>query len=541
MPTTPASLHPAWLDALKNSETYPHPVSEIRMTETHISWVALTGEWAYKLKKPVDFGFVDFSTLELRRAACHEEIRLNRRTAPELYDEVVTLTEERSGPRFAGSGPVLEYAVRMRQFAQEDMLDQCLARGQLTELIIDTLADEVADLHRQAAVASIPSPFGQPDAIHAAVQACLDHLLKSTLSDSLRTQFERLNEWTNAEWIRLHETFVERKRQGRVRECHGDLHLGNLVLYRGRPTLFDCLEFNPDLRWIDVISDVAFLVMDLFDRGAAPLAWRVLNEWLQQTGDYDGLCVLKYYMAYRALVRAKVAAIRLNQPDLTSGDVQHQQQLLLGYGALASRLTRPGQPALLIMHGVSGSGKSFIAGQLAASLGAIRIRSDVERKRLFGVWPPTETSLAVPPELYSPETTLRTYARLRTLTRAIVGAGDSVIVDATFLKSSDRLSFVALANELGIPIVIVVCDAPEAVLQERVQSRLSHRQDPSDADITVLKQQLASREPLVAAEAAISVSVSTAETNVESILPAIRTRIQQASCPSVGQTSNPPN
>lgn len=529
MPTTPSALHPAWLDALKNPETYPHPTSNIQLAETHISWVALTGEWAYKLKKPVDFGFVDFTTLELRRADCFEEVRLNRRTAPELYDGVVPLTDEPSGPRFGGSGRILEYAVRMRQFAQRDMLDQCLARGELSEEVIDTLALEVAELHRQAAVASMQSPFGRPDSIRATVQACLDDLPPSSAANDLRTHFGRLNDWTDGEWRRLKGTFLERKEQGWVRECHGDLHLGNLVLYRGRPTLFDCLEFNPELRWIDVISDMAFLVMDLFDRQAAALAWRVFNKWLQQTGDYHGLHVLKYYVVYRALVRAKVAALRLRQPDLSSADEQHQQELLRSYAELASTLTKPPRPAIMLMHGVSGSGKSFIAEQLASSLGAVQIRSDIERKRLFGVWPPTENSLAPPTELYNSQATQQTYLKLQTLTRDIVGAGYSAIVDATFLRHSDRLAFAAVADQLEVPLIIVTCDAPESVLRERVLQRLSNHQDPSDANIAVLEKQLASRERLEAAESQMSVSMNTAANNVQSILPAIRKLMRQDS------------
>ncbi len=527
MATTQAPLQPAWLDSLSRPATYPHPVSQIQLSETHISWVALTGDWAYKLKKPVDFGFVDFSTLELRRAACHEEIRLDRRTAPELYVDVVSLTEEPAGPRFGGTGPVLEYAVRMRQFAQEDMLDQCLERGELSDDVIDALAGEVAELHRQADVASNEVPFGSPDTIHEAVQACLDHLLKVPTGDSLRIQFDKLNEWTNSEWLRLKDTFAERKRHGWVRECHGDLHLGNLVLYRGKPTLFDCLEFNPALRWIDVISDVAFLVMDLFDRKAAPLAWRVLNKWLHQTGDYDGLHLLKYYQAYRALVRAKVAALRLNQPDLSPDNIRHQQELLRSYADLASILTRPGRPAILLMQGVSGSGKSFIAGQLSSSLGAVQIRSDIERKRLSGAWPPRDNSPVPSTEMYSPTATRQTYLRLQTLTRDIVGAGYSVIVDATFQRHSDRLSFAGIADELGVPMIIVLCHAPEAVLRERVSQRQSNGQDPSDADITVLEQQLAHWEPLDVAELQRSVSIDTAEDNLQSILPAIRNLLPQ--------------
>jgi aminoglycoside phosphotransferase family enzyme/predicted kinase len=497
------------------------------MRETHISWVALTGEWAYKLKKPVDFGFVDFTTLELRRAACHEELRLNRRTAPELYDDVVPLTIEPSGPRFGGTGLVLEYAVRMHQFAQTDMLDQCLARGELTEDLIDELAGEVAELHHQAAVASMGSPFGVPDSVHASVQACLDQLLRSPPSDVLRTQLAQLNEWTNAEWNRLKETFEERKRQGWIRECHGDLHLGNLVLYRGRPTLFDCMEFNPDLRWIDVISDVAFLVMDLFDRRAAPLAWRVLNEWLQQTGDYYGLHVLKYYMTYRALVRAKVAALRLQQPDLPPNNEQHQQELLRSYAELASMLTRSSRPAILLMHGVSGSGKSFIGRQLVASLGAVQIRSDVERKRLFAVWP-SAVNLSVPSsELYGPQATQQTYQRLQSLARDIVGAGYSVIVDATFLRQSDRLAFAAMASQLAVPMVVVTCSAPETVLRARVLQRQSIGHDPSDADVAVLEKQLAAWEPLDAAESQMSVSINTETDKLDAILPAIQNLLWQ--------------
>jgi aminoglycoside phosphotransferase family enzyme/predicted kinase len=528
MPVSQIPLHPAWLDALTNPATYPHSVSHIQLTETHISWVALTGEWAYKLKKPVDFGFLDFTTLELRRAACHEEIRLNRRSAPEIYDDVIPLTAENTGPRFGGTGPVLEYAVRMRQFAQEDMLDQCLARGELAEDIIDTLASRVAELHHLAAVASSESPFGEPGTIHATVQACLEQLLKSAPDEVLRTQVDQLNEWTNAEWLRLKETFIARKRQGWVRECHGDLHLGNLVLYRGRPTLFDCLEFNPELRWIDVVSDVAFLVMDLFDRGAASLGWRVLNKWLQQTGDYAGLHVLRYYQSYRALVRAKVAALRLHQPEVSAPEVQHQQELLRSYAELALLLTRPVRPAILLMHGVSGSGKSFIAGRLSSLLGAVQIRSDIERKRLFGAWPPTENAPAPNPEMYAPQATQQTYARLQSLARDIVAAGYSVIVDATFLRHSERLCFASIADELEVPMIVVTCDAPKSVLRERVSQRQWSGQDPSDADVAVLEKQLESWEPLDVAEARKSVSIDTSESKPESILTAIRNLIQQA-------------
>lgn len=531
MPAKPNPLHPEWLDALKNPATYPHSVSRIHVAETHISWVALTGDWAYKLKKPVNFGFVDFTTLELRQAACHEEVRLNRRTAPELYDDVVPLTAEHSGPRFGGTGPIIEYAVRMRQFAQEDMLDQRLTRGELSEGVIETLAREVADLHRQAAVTPIESPFGEPDSIRTSVQECLDDLTRASLPEDMRTQLDQLNEWTNAEWHRLKETFAERKRQGWVRECHGDLHLGNLVFYHGQPTLFDCLEFNPELRWTDIICDVAFLVMDLHDRGAAPLAWRVLNEWLQETGDYQGLHVLKYYLAYRALVRAKVAALRLHQPELSPTDLQQHQQHLHSYLELASTLTQPSRPAILLMHGVSGSGKSFVARRLASSMGAVQIRSDVERKRLFGVWPSPAHPSSPGSEMYAPQTTQQTYLRLQTLACEIVQAGYPVIVDAAFLRQPQRQAFALIADDLAVPFVIIACSAPESVLRERVSHRQSVGQDASDADVAVLEKQFGVLEPIDASEAQRTIAMNTADDDLESVIRATQNQLRDAAKP----------
>jgi uncharacterized protein len=527
MPAKSDALHPAWLNALKDPATYPHPVSQIRIAETHISWVALTGDWAYKLKKPVNFGFVDFSTLEFRQAACREEVRLNRRTAPELYDDVVPLTREPCGPRFGGSGPVLEYAVRMRQFAQEDMLDHRLAREGLSDDVVETLAREVADLHQQAAVALGDSTFGNPDSIRAAVQACLDCLSETPMTDVQRAGLNRLHDWTVAEGLRLNDTFVDRKRRGFVRECHGDLHLGNLVLYRGRPTMFDCLEFNPDLRWIDVMSDVAFLVMDLHDRRASPTAWRVLNVWLELTGDYFGLRVLKYYLAYRALVRAKVAALRLRQPDLSSVEVQSHDQQLHGYIELATTLTRPIRPFLMLMHGVSGSGKSFVARKLAAELGAVQIRSDVERKRLLGGWPSANSGVAVSFDLYSQDATRRTYERLRTLVREIVGSGCSAIVDAAFLRRADRDDFASVAGELGVSFVIVACSAPDSVLRERVLQRHSIGQDPSDADVPVLEKQLATYEPIEPAELLFTVRIDSMSDCTEATIQSVRKHLER--------------
>ncbi len=526
------SQHPEWLNSIYDPGIYPHPVSEIQLIQTHISWVILTGDWAYKLKKPVNFGFVDFSTLELRQAACVEEVRLNRRTAPALYDGVVPLVDGIDGPQFGGSGPILEYAVRMRQFSQADLFEQCLTRNELSVDAVESLARAVAELHGHAAIAPPDSPFGTPELIRLTVQACLDELAKSSLPEVIQTSVIHLNVWVMAEWRRLTPSFLSRKEQGWIRECHGDLHLGNIVLFRGKPTLVDCLEFNPNLRWIDEISDIAFLVMDLHDRKAPRLAWRALNEWLERSGDYHGLFVLKYYLAYRALVRAKVAAIRLRQSELSPEEQDRQHGLLKSYVELATTLTRPVRPAIVLMHGLSGSGKSFIARKLVEELSAVQIRSDVERKRLWGAWPPGIPAPPTDSEMYSTETSQKTYLRLQDLARTVVVAGFPVIVDAAFLRQTDRQTFASLAAELGIPFVIVACHAPEAIMQERLSQRQQCGHDPSDADGSILQQQLATAEALTPLERGSTIELETNSSDLDVCIKSIRDRLTNFPSPT---------
>ena len=522
------STTPEWLEALLRPDAYPHSVTEIRMLETHISWIFLTGEWAYKLKKPVNLGFVDFTTLTLRRDACEEEIRLNRRTAPELYDAVVPLCADGDQFRFQAEGEhIIEYAVRMHQFPQEALLAQCLERDELSLELIETLARNVAELHRKGAVAGPQSPFGEPDLILNSVQVCLDEVARTELPAALIAQLPPLQNWVGLEWKQLKSMFQQRKEQGLVRECHGDLHLGNLVLYQGSPTLFDCLEFNPQLRWIDIISDIGFLVMDLLDRKRSELAWRALNAWLEQTGDYAGLSVLKFYLTYRALVRAKVAAIRLRQPSLSQAEEQHQHELLESYLALATQQTAPGTPAIILMQGVSGSGKSFVARELVSLLGAIQIRSDVERKRLLGQWPVSTSSWIPETIAYSKETTLRTYKQLQELARSIVQSGNTAIIDASFLDHSNRASFMALAGDLRVPFVIVACQAPQRILEKRVEDRQTMGQDASDADVEILRQQVNSQVPLSDAELGLTISLDTSREPIENVLPLLRQRLNR--------------
>lgn len=492
---------------LRRPAAFPHPVAQVDCIETHISWVLLAGDYAYKLKKPLDLGFLDFSTAALRQAACLDEVRLNRRTAPQLYLDVVTVNGPAEAPTIGGDGEVLEYAVRMRRFDQAALFANLLAAGRLTPALIDAVARHVADFHAAAAVADGAAGFGTAAAVHFPVRQNFDQIRVRIADAPLRARLEQLAQWSELEFARLAPIFERRLAGGRVRECHGDLHLGNLVLLDGAPHLFDAIEFSASLRWIDVIADVAFLVMDLEARERRDLANRFLNAYLERTGDYDGLHVLAYYLAYRAMVRAKVAAIRLAQVE---GDerVECAAQLET-YVALAERYVRPARAALLIACGVSGSGKTRASLTLVEARGVIRVRSDVERKRLFGLAPEARSASGLDAGLYDAEAGRRTYERLAGLAATGLAAARVVLVDATFLKRAQRDAFRHLAAEHGVPFVILAFEAPAAVLRERVRRRAEKAADASEADVAVLDAQLAAREPLADDEAGCALVVVT--------------------------------
>ncbi len=513
--------------SLKNPRFYDHAVlGEVGVIETHISWVVLTGSYAYKIKKPVNLGFLDFSTLEKRHFYCQQELRLNRRLAPSLYLDVVAITGSAEHPRLHGPGAAIEYAVKMRQFPQQVQLDRVLARGELYPQHIDALASTVAAFHADVAIAKPTDVYGDPEKIQETVLANFNRVLSGLRNEKAAERLLSLRRWAQQEYERCRPILAMRKQHGYVRECHGDMHLRNMALLDGEVLVFDCIEFSDTLRWIDVISEIAFVVMDFDDRHCPQLGRRFLNAYLEHTGDYGSLEVLPYYLMYRAMVRAMVDSIRIHQSSMDEAEKRRVLDEYRSYLTLAEQYTQAMHPALIITHGLSGSGKTTLAQALLEHYPAIRIRSDVERKRLFGLAAAARTRSGIDQGLYTPEVTARTYARLHELARVILKAGYSVIVDATFLKQAQRQEFQSLAEELGVPFLILDCEAPDQILRERVSQR--GQTDVSEANLAVLERQLASREPLSEIEQTLALIVDTTTAPVgRDLASTLRTRLNE--------------
>lgn len=503
---------PPLIAALLDPARYPHPVGEVALMETHGAWVLLAGEHAYKIKKPVRLPFMDFGTLALRRTACEAEIRVNRRFEPagaaavRLYIEALPITGTATDPCWGGDADAaIEFAVHMRRFNEAGRLDHLCQQGVLAPAHLQALARHLAAFQAAAAVADHESPWGRPADVLAFARDNFSTLRTALADPADRAAVEALSGWTEASFARIEPLLVQRRTEGRVREGHGDLHLANLVLIGGDVVPFDAIEFNDALRWIDVASDIAFAWMDLLRQGQGQggLANVLLSEWLDAGADVSAPAVLPFFAVYRALVRAKVAAIRLDQVASDAAAADAARAECRAYVQLAHRIAHPPAPQLLITHGLSGSGKTWASTRwlAAASEGrAIRLRSDVERKRLHGLSALQASGSGLHTGLYSPQAHGDTYASLRERARELLADGWTVLVDAAFLRRHERDAFAALAAEQGCPFRILACEAPVDVLRERIAARQARGQDASEATVAVLEQQLGWLEPLTPEE-----------------------------------------
>jgi aminoglycoside phosphotransferase family enzyme/predicted kinase len=489
-----SAAHPPLICALLDANRYPHPATRVDLIETHASWLLLAGEFAYKIKKPVTLPFLDYGTLALREACCRAELALNHRLAPDLYLDVVPIGGSPTQPQI-GASPAFEWAVRMRRFDEDGRLDHMAARGELQPGHLSQLAATLCAFQQAAAVAAPDARFGAAEQVLAAARENFVEL-RQLFPAAAQAQVEQLADWTEAEFVRRAGDFAARKGGGFIREGHGDLHLGNLVLIDGRVTPFDCIEFNEDFRWNDPASEIAFVWIDLLDHGRPGLAGWFLNAWLEAGGDFAALRVLRFSAVYRAVVRAKIAALRAAQEDAAAA--RGELDAARAYLDLAWRIAVPPAPTFLITCGLSGSGKTTASSArlldpaLNAAGSIVRLRSDVERKRLFGLAAHDNSHSAPDGGIYTGDATTRTYARLLALSRELLGAGWPVMVDAAFLKRAERDSFAALAAEFGVGCKILATAAPPEELRRRLLARSG---DASEATAAILERQLEWFEP----------------------------------------------
>jgi aminoglycoside phosphotransferase family enzyme/predicted kinase len=505
---------------------YDHPVGEVEMIETHISWVFLAGDFAYKVKKNFNFGFLDFSTLAKRHHYCQEELRLNQRFAPQLYLAVKQIGGSLNAPAF-DKKPALEYAVKMHRFPQNRQLDRMLAASQLRGRHITEFATKIAELHQLASSAEAGKSYGNPSSIIAPLLENFKQICPLVRGPEAGEQLAKLEQWTRASFESLKPALRQRKAKGFIRECHGDVHLANMAWVDDQPLLFDCIEFNENLRWIDVISDIAFLVMDLDDRQQAKLGWSFLNRYLQETGDYQGLTLLNFYKTYRAMVRAKVTCLRLVQGHLNQAQRGRAEKLFQSYLDLAEHYTLSQATPLIITQGFSGSGKTTFSAQLAAVHGGIHIRSDIERKRLHGLAATAESKSPIDGGIYSVKAFADTYSRLRDIAGMVLRSGSPAIVDATFIRKHQRELFSHLAAELHVPLIILDFPLAEEGLRLRIEQRVrGARKDASEATEEVLNYQLEHEEPLTATEKQLAIRVHP-DTTAEAVTALLRKRSDQ--------------
>ncbi|MFV8817761.1 AAA family ATPase [Haliea sp. E17] len=499
----------ASIERLCRPGAFDHSVENLVLRETHISWIILCGPFAYKLKKPVNFGFLDFSTLAQRKHFCDEELRLNRRFSPELYLAVVPVTGTPGEPVMNRSGAAIDYAVKMHRFDEGQLLDNVAARGELDSALVRSIGREMARLHTELPRCS-PDPDGREPGTPAALQAAMlqnfQQVRAYPLQPAERQQLSAVENWSGARLDALLPAMHRRIREGWVIDGHGDSHLGNMVIVEGRLRLFDCIEFNAAFRIVDSIAEIALLDMDLNARGHPAESHRLLSDYLEYRGDFDGLALLDLYRSYYALVRAKVNLLRhpAGRPGLADSEDYAEMRRYLG---LAYRYCRPRRRFLVITHGLSGSGKSTVAGKLVEASGAIRIRSDVERKRLAGLAPEQRSHPEDTQAMYSTAMSVRTFDRLADLASTILNAGFAVIVDGTFLHRHVRDDFRQLAERLAVPFAIVDCIADPEELRRRLLLRQQGETDASEADIAVMEMQSVQREELSNDERKVTLSV----------------------------------
>jgi len=497
----------ALISQMQRSEFYPHPVTEnIELIQTHASYVLLTGDYAYKLKKQVNLGFLDYSTLTKRKHFLEAEIRLNREITPELYLAVIPITYNQQKFTLNGQGEAVEYALKMRQFPQENLFVNLLEVGKLSVDQLSELGKIVAQFHQAAETNDYISSFGTVPKIRAAFDENYQQTQQYIGRVQTKEQLEATQAYTDQFFAERESLFQARIEAKKIKECHGDLHLKNICLWQNKIQLFDRIEFNEYFRFVDVIYDVAFTMMDLDARGKQDFANAFLNSYLEHTGDWAGLPLLPLYLSRQAYVRAKVNSFLLDDPEIEEAVKQEASKTAQNYYYQAWRYTQNKPGSLILMSGLSGSGKSTVGKAIARQQSGIQIRSDAVRKHLAGIshgGPRSE-------RIYSLEMTQKTYERLIKLGIMLAQEGFTVILDAKYDRLGDRTQAILQAQAHNIPLKIFYCTAPLSVLRDRLNQR---RGDISDATADLIASQQLNTEAFTESEKAYLTTVDTSQRN----------------------------
>ncbi|WP_263081234.1 AAA family ATPase [Endozoicomonas sp. Mp262] len=500
------------LNAMKAAALYDHKTSEFTLIETHISWVLLTGPFVYKIKKPVNLGFLDFSTLEKRKKFCELEVALNKRLASDLYEGVIPISGSPEAPKLNDNSAPFEYAIKMNQFSQACLFDTMHKNGLLEVDHLQDIAQQLARFHASIEPCKENSQYGTPEQVWAPVQQNFEQIKPLLTQEQDLKQLERLEQWANNEFKKHQPVIKERKKKGFIKACHGDVHLGNITLLNNQVTLFDCIEFNESFRWTDTMADLAFLVMDLEARQLNHFAAIVIDTYMEYSGDCCGLALLRFYKAYRALVRAKVALFGLYNDSLNEKDKQSIVKEYRQYANLAESYCSFKKPFLATMNGLSGSGKSTVSEYIVYTQQAIRLRSDVERKRLFGL-KADESSQLIKEDIYNLNTNQKTYKKLEWLTRQLLESGYPVVVDSAALKEEERTLFYTLSRQISVPFIIIRCQAPDTELIRRIKKRQQNDSDASEATPDIIYQQHSWQDEITSKELPHTLTLDTSDKN----------------------------
>jgi uncharacterized protein len=482
--------HPQLVESMLNTNFYPHKPDTVELVQTHISYVFIAGDFVYKIKKPVNFGFLDFTSLEKRKYYCEEELRLNKRLAPSIYLDVESISQDSQGNIILGTGEkVIDYAVRMKKLPGEKMLKTLLAKGQAGEKIIDEVARTIAAFHKDAETGGRINEMGSIATIRHNHEENFTQTLNYINVTIPEYQYKFIKDYAAVFLVKKKALFEKRVADHKIKDCHGDLHLEHICI-ADEIIIFDCIEFNERFRFSDVAAEVAFLTMDLDFNCYPQQAEAFVKSYLKYSNDTDMPALLNFYRSYYAYVRGKVISFRLNQKEIPANERSQITKTALCYFDLAyTYATRLENPVLILTTGLMGCGKSYQARHLAARLGAQTIRTDVLRKELLNINPAGRYYEEFGQGIYTDNISRLTYDKAYKQAAEAIKSGKAVIIDASFKKRSERQKAGQLAQKLEIPIYIIECICSDEVVKMRLDKRVREKTNPSDGRWEIFQEQ----------------------------------------------------